>query len=74
MILGPFWGFTGFMITVLAIIGMWKLFEKANEPGWAAIIPIYNMWIMAKIAGINPVMIFAYYPIGKCYIWLLPSL
>ena len=30
---------------------MWKTFEKAGQPGWAAIIPIYNTYIMTKIAG-----------------------
>lgn len=36
---------------VVAIVGgMWKTFEKAGEPGWAAIIPIYNVIVMLKIA------------------------
>jgi hypothetical protein len=30
---------------------MWKLFTKARQPRWAAIIPIYNMYIMTKIGG-----------------------
>lgn len=30
---------------------MWKLFEKAGEKGWAAIIPVYNMWIVLKMVG-----------------------
>jgi hypothetical protein len=30
---------------------MWKVFTKAGQPGWAAIIPIYNIYIMTKIAG-----------------------
>ncbi len=29
---------------------MWRIFEKAGQPGWAAIIPIYNVYIMLKIA------------------------
>ncbi len=33
------------------IIGIWKAFEKAGEPGWASLIPIYNMMVMAKIGG-----------------------
>lgn len=37
-------------IVVLTIIGMWKVFEKADQPGWAAIIPIYNLIIMLEIA------------------------
>jgi hypothetical protein len=33
------------------IAGIWKAFVKAGEPGWAAIVPIYNTITMAKIAG-----------------------
>jgi hypothetical protein len=45
-----------FLVVYLAIIvfiiaAMWKLFEKADQPGWAAIIPIYNTYIMLKIGG-----------------------
>jgi hypothetical protein len=36
---------------VIVIAGMWKTFQKAGHPGWAAIIPIYNVYIMLKIAG-----------------------
>ena len=38
-------------IILLWIAGMWKVFEKAGEPGWAAIIPIYNAIVLLKIAG-----------------------
>jgi hypothetical protein len=40
-----------FAIIVLMIAAMWKIFTKAGEPGWAAIIPIYNFIILLKIAG-----------------------
>ena len=39
------------MVTVIEIVGAWFMFEKAGEPGWAAIIPIYNYLIGIKIAG-----------------------
>jgi hypothetical protein len=39
------------MVTVVEIVGAWFMFEKAGEPGWAAIIPIYNYLIGIKIAG-----------------------
>lgn len=35
----------------LLIAGLWKVFEKAGQPGWAAIVPIYNLFILCKIAG-----------------------
>jgi len=38
-------------IIVLLIVGMWKVFEKAGKPGWAAIIPIYNLIILIEIVG-----------------------
>jgi hypothetical protein len=38
-------------IIVLVIAAMWKIFVKAGEPGWAAIIPIYNTIVMLKIIG-----------------------
>jgi hypothetical protein len=30
---------------------MWKVFEKAGQPGWACIVPFYNCYILLKIAG-----------------------
>jgi len=38
-------------IIVIAIAGLWKMFEKAGKPGWAAIVPIYNAIVMAEIVG-----------------------
>jgi hypothetical protein len=38
-------------IIIVTIAGMWKVFEKAGKPGWAAIIPIYNYIVMAEISG-----------------------
>jgi uncharacterized membrane protein YoaK (UPF0700 family) len=30
---------------------LWKVFEKAGKPGWAAIVPIYNLIVLLEIAG-----------------------
>jgi hypothetical protein len=38
-------------IIVLVFAGMWKLYQKAGKPGWAAIIPIYNIIVMHEIVG-----------------------
>lgn len=38
------------IMEVFAIICKWKIFEKANEPGWASIVPFYNQYIYYKIA------------------------
>lgn len=37
------------MIGIIA--GFWKVFEKAGKPGWASIIPFYNVYVMLQIAG-----------------------
>lgn len=39
------------VVIVLMIAGMWKVFEKAGQPGWGAIIPIYNVYLLILIAG-----------------------
>jgi uncharacterized membrane protein YhaH (DUF805 family) len=38
-------------LVVLMIAALWKVFAKAGEPGWAAIIPIYNYVVLDRIAG-----------------------
>ena len=40
------------MLGVMAImvVSAWKIFTKAGHPGWAAIVPIYNIYIMVLIA------------------------
>lgn len=48
------YGFAMFLylvVFVVVIIGMWKTFEKAGKPGWAAIIPIYNCIVLLEIVG-----------------------
>ena len=38
-------------IILLLIISQWKLFTKANKPGWASLIPIYNGLVLLQIVG-----------------------
>jgi hypothetical protein len=38
-------------ILVFEIAAYWKVFVKAGRPGWAALIPIYNIYVLVKIAG-----------------------
>jgi uncharacterized membrane protein YhaH (DUF805 family) len=33
------------------IAGIWKVFTKAGKPGWAALIPIYNIVVLLQIVG-----------------------
>lgn len=36
-------------VYVLSIIAWWKIFEKAGEPGWKSLIPIYNLYVLYKL-------------------------
>ena len=38
-------------IILVAIIGCWKAYSKAGQPGWACIIPIYNLIVWLQICG-----------------------
>jgi hypothetical protein len=40
-----------FAVIVLVIASMWKVFSKAGQPGWASLIPIYNTYVLLKVAG-----------------------
>jgi hypothetical protein len=39
------------VMIVIMIISMWKIFSKAGKPGWAAIVPIYNLIVFLEVAG-----------------------
>ena len=45
--------FLSLAFAVLAIVAMWKIFEKAGKPGWAAIIPFYNIYVLFEITRGN---------------------
>ena len=51
------------------IAGTWRVFAKAGEPGWAAIVPIYHWVIEAKIAGKGGGWVFAEWILGP-FGWL----
>ena len=62
-------GFAGFLATysivlivvaVLTIIAQWRIFTKAGEAGWKCLIPIYNLVILFKIAGLSPWWVLGY--------------
>ena len=41
----------GLAFVVLMIASMWKVYVKAGQPGWAAIVPIYNIIVLLNIVG-----------------------
>lgn len=67
----------GFVVVYLAIIifyvvAQWRMFEKAGKPGWACIVPIYNLIVMCEIGGVNPVLILLFLvPIANIVIGIM---
>jgi len=49
-------GSPAFFVVVIAVLvfyiaAEWRLFTKAGRPGWAVLIPVYNLYVQIKIAG-----------------------
>jgi ABC-type sulfate transport system permease subunit len=47
----PFQSILFWVITIIVIVALWKIFEKAGKPGWASLIPIYNVIVLLEIIG-----------------------
>ena len=60
------------LLLFLWVIGVWTTFEKAGEPGWAAIIPIYNGIVMLRIVR-RPIwwLILWFIPFVNFIVWLI---
>ena len=46
-------GSSGFWYIIMAI-GLWKMFEKAGEPGWIGFVPFYNQYKLCEKVMNNP--------------------
>lgn len=42
------------IVAIIIIVAQVKMFKKGKQPGWAAIVPIYNQYILCKMVGVNP--------------------
>lgn len=47
---GP-WIIASLVITVITTIAMWRIFTKAGEQGWKAIVPVYNLIVLLRLVG-----------------------
>lgn len=41
-------------MAVLNIIGYWKILVKGGKPGWGALIPFYNQYLLCDMVGVSP--------------------
>ena len=48
---GSDWLTFAFIIFLVTLFGLWRVFEKAGKPGWKVLIPFYNVVIILEIVG-----------------------
>jgi Family of unknown function (DUF5684) len=74
-LMGGAFGIVWLIVVLVVIIGLWKVFTKAGQPGWAAIIPIFNLYILCKVAG-RPGwwLILMLIPFVNFIVWIILSL
>ena len=69
---GPGTTFLSLAFAVLAIVAMWKIFEKAGEPGWAAVVPVYNIYVLFKITwGSGWMFLLMLIPVANIVIYII---
>ncbi len=61
------------ILYIFTVIGQWKVFSKANKPGWASLIPIYNEVVACEISGINPFWVLIVL-LSSLVAWVIPIL
>lgn len=56
------------ILSLVMIVSQWKIFTKAGKPGWASIVPVYNMIVMIQIADLSLVYLLLFFvPIANIY-------
>src|ERR1035437_6434700 len=64
-----------FAAAVLMLVSLWKIFEKTGRPGWAGIIPIYNVVLMFQMVGMSPwLILLAVIPFVGPFIFFIVSI
>ena len=60
------------VLIAVAIAGMWKVFEKAGQPGWACLVPVYNLFLLVRIVGKPDIwIVFMFIPFVNMIIGIL---
>ncbi len=80
---GDIWGIFGgvfFIIVyivfiILIIASQWKIFTKADKPGWASLIPIYNVIVLLEIVR-KPLwmVILIFIPIANIIVYIIVAI
>ena len=80
---GDIWGIFGgvffiilyIVFIVLIIASQWKIFTKADKPGWASLIPIYNIIVLLEIAR-KPLwmVLLLFIPIANIIVYIIVAI
>lgn len=62
-------------LVVFAILTVWRINRKANKPGWAAIVPVYNYVVVLEIVG-RPIwwILLSFVPLVNIYVAFVVAL
>lgn len=71
----PLSSFISLALWILILVSMWKVFQKAGKPGWAAIIPLYNVYVLLQIIK-KPWwwLLLMFIPFVNIVIWIMAAL
>lgn len=59
-------------VLVTLVVSWWRIFEKADQPGWASIIPVYNFVVLNRLAQYPWWFIFLYFvPLVNFVVYVL---
>lgn len=63
------------VVMVIMISSMWKIFAKAKKPGWASLVPIYNVIVLLEVVG-KPAwwVVLMFVPLANAVLMILVSL
>ena len=41
------------LLLILLVVSLGRIFAKAGQPGWVVLLPIFNIYVLLKIAGMS---------------------
>lgn len=53
-LLPPFVWLLELLIVGVTLGAAWRTFERAGERGWAVLVPLYNAYVLVRVAGHRP--------------------
>jgi hypothetical protein len=61
-------------LVLLQVAGMWLVFRKAGRPGWAALIPVYDLVVLMDVLGRSRWwVLWLFVPVVNIFVWLAVS-